>query len=239
MDAERDRWYEAQDDPIAYWREQNKFEAPWVLHEIRRNIGYRASVLDVGCGAGFLTNALAASGHQVTGLDISEECLEIAAKHDGSGRVRYVLGDAYDLPFPKESFDVVTAMDLFEHVSDPQLIIAQACRVLKPGGIFFFHTFNRSPLSWLVIVKGMRWFLKNTPDHHHVYSLFRNPRDLQMWLDDLGMELTQLRGLRPIFAQKSFIKLLRSGEIDEEFKFKWTKSPSISYSGYAKKLRFY
>lgn len=232
-----ERWYEAQDDPVALLRNQHKFEVPWILDEIRRNIGYRAEILDMGCGGGFLSNDLALAGHSVTGIDLSTSSLKVAESRDRTHKVRYLHGDVYQVPFPSESFDVVAAMDLLEHVSDPRKVIAEANRVLRPGGLFFFNTFNKNPLSWLVVIKGMEWFVKNTPKDYHVYSLFINPNKLRGWMDDIGLETMAIRGLRPVFAQKALYQLLRTGVVAKDFRFTFTKFPLIGYTGYAKKMR--
>lgn len=232
-----ERWYEAQDDPIALLRSQHKLEMPWILAEIRRNIGYHAEVLDMGCGGGFLSNDLALAGHSVTGVDISDSSLKVAESRDTTRTVRYLHGDIYQVPFNGESFDVVTAMDVLEHASNPQKVIAEANRVLRPGGLFFFKTFCKNPLAWLIGIKGMEWFVKNTPPSYHVYSLFIQPKKLCHWMEDLGMEVMDLRGIRPLFAHKSMYRLLRTGVVPADFKFKFTKSLIINYAGYSKKMR--
>lgn len=232
-----ERWYEAQDDPIALLRNQHKLEMPWILDVIRRNIGYHAEILDMGCGGGFLSNDLAAAGHTVTGIDLSTSSLRVAESRDRTHSVRYQQGDVYQVPFPRESFDVVTAMDLLEHVSDPQKVISEATRVLRPGGLFLFNTFNKNPLAWLVVIKGMEWFVKNTPKNYHVYSLFISPKKLENWMEEVGLEPMEIRGIRPVIAQRAFWNLLRTGEVPEGFQFKFTSLPLIAYTGYAKKLR--
>lgn len=232
-----ERWYEAQDDPIALLRNQHKIEVPWILAEIRRNIGYHASILDMGCGAGLLANDLARSGHKVTGIDLSTSSLKVAESRDSTHSVRYQAGDVYKVPFPNESFDVVTVMDLLEHVSDPRRVIAEATRVLRPGGLFFFNTFSKNPLAWLVVIKGMEWFVRNTPADYHVYSLFINPETLAEWMEEVGMQVTEVRGIRPVFAQKALFDLMRTGVVPKEFRFTFSRSSKIAYTGYAKKMR--
>ncbi|AHZ83968.1 2-polyprenyl-3-methyl-5-hydroxy-6-metoxy-1,4-benzoquinol methylase [Bdellovibrio bacteriovorus] len=232
-----DRWYEAQDDPIALLRNQHKVEMPWILESIRRNIGYKAEILDMGCGAGFLANDLAAAGHKVTGIDLSTSSLKVAESRDLTHSVHYRQGDVYQVPFPNESFDVVAAMDLLEHVSDPQRVIAEASRVLRPGGLFFFNTFNKNPLAWLVVIKGMEWFVKNTPNDYHVYSLFIEPKKLKLWLEDFSLDTQEIRGIRPVFMQKALWQLIRTGEVPKDFKFTFSRAPLIAYTGFAKKSR--
>lgn len=232
-----ERLYEAHNDPVALVRCQNKLEIPWVLETVRRYIGYHAEILDMGCGAGFITNALGQAGHNVTGVDLSSSCLRIAAAKDVTGKVCYVRGDVYQLPFPRESFDVVVAMDLLEHVVDPQKVIFQATRVLRPGGLFIYNTFNKNPLSWLMVVKGIPWFVKNTPEDYHLYSLFISPRKLENWMEEAGLDPVERKGIRPVFAQKSLFDLLMTREVPESFRFKFTKQCLIGYTGFAKKMR--
>lgn len=232
-----ERWYEAQDDPIALLRNQHKVEMPFILDAIRKNIGYHAEILDMGCGAGFLANDLAVAGHSVTGMDLSTSSLKVAESRDHTHTVHYEQGDVYRVPHPNESFDVVAAMDLLEHVSDPQKVIAEATRVLRPGGLFFFNTFNKNPLAWLVVIKGMEWFVKNTPADYHVYSLFIEPRKLELWMGDFGLETLEMRGIRPVFAQKALWQLMRTGSVPPNFKFTFSRSLAIAYTGVAKKSR--
>lgn len=230
-----ERWYEAQDDPIALLRNQHKLEITWILEVIHKNVGQRAEVLDMGCGAGFLANDLAESGHLVSGIDLSTSSLKVAEARDYTHSVHYQQGDVYKVPFPNESFDVVAAMDLLEHVSDPQRVLAEASRVLRPGGLFFFNTFNKNPLAWLVVIKGMEWFVKNTPADYHVYSLFIEPKKLKLWMEDFGLESLEIRGIRPVFMQKSMWNLLRTGVVPKDFKFTFSSAPLIAYTGVAKK----
>ena len=118
-----ERWYHADDDPVALLRSEAKIKNPWVVSRIRsafpnRNPG-DIKVLDVGCGAGFLSNDLSKDGYSVTGLDLSEPSLRVAKNYDETGKVNYVNGNAYALPFEAQSFDIVCSMDFLEHVDDP------------------------------------------------------------------------------------------------------------------------
>ncbi|QDK39286.1 3-demethylubiquinone-9 3-O-methyltransferase [Bdellovibrio sp. NC01] len=232
-----ERWYKATDDPVALLRHQNDLTTPWILAEIRKYIGYHAEILDVGCGAGFFSNEAAKAGHTITGIDIAPEALKVAELHDATKSVRYEVGDAYNLAYPRESFDVVVALDLLEHVTDPEKIIFEISRVLRPGGLFFFHTFNRNPWCYLFTLKGMEWFVKNTPHDLHVYSLFRKPSEVIEWIDNAGMDVQTIRGTTPVIFQRAFWKLLWSGEVAEGFRFRFQKKPLTTYVGYAKKLR--
>lgn len=189
-------------------------------------------MLDVGCGAGFLSNHLAREGFDVTGIDASQASIDVAARHDETRKARYLLGDAMRLPFADASFDVVCAMDFLEHVEEPAAVVAEASRVLKPGGLFFFHTFNRNPLAWLVIIKGVEWFVKNTPRHMHVLRLFIKPRELEGMCAANGLSLQALHGSEPVLSW-AFWRMLLTREVPPDFRFRFSKSTLLAYTGYA------
>ncbi len=230
-----ERWYGATDDPIALLRAESRLRNPWIAGELARAYGGgRCRVLDLGCGGGFLANSLAASGHEVTGLDASDDALKIAALHDPSRSVRYQRGDALHLPYESESFDAVCAMDFLEHVEDPRRVIGEAARVLKPSGSFFFHTFNRNFLSWLIIIKGVEWFVRNTPKDLHVLRLFLKPAELRAACVEHGLDSLVLRGVRPQLGLP-FWRMLATGHVGHDFGFTFTPSTRLGYSGVARK----
>jgi 2-polyprenyl-6-hydroxyphenyl methylase/3-demethylubiquinone-9 3-methyltransferase len=231
-----ERWYAAHDDPIALLRAESAHRTPWIVHRIRATFGPRfVRILDIGCGAGFLSNALAKLGYEVTGIDTSEASLSVAARHDPTGSVRYAVGDANALAFPDGTFDVVCSMDFLEHVERPAAVIAQAARVLAPGGLFFFHTFNRSLLSWLVVIKGVEWFVKNTPRDMHVLRLFLKPAEVRAMCAESGMPVRELVGFEPVLRPGVLWRLLRTRTVPLDFAFRFTGSTRIAYTGMAKK----
>ncbi len=225
-----ERWYEAWDDPVALLRAESRVKHPWILKRIERN----AEVLDVGCGAGFLANEFAGEGFAVTGVDLSPESLKVAKTYDKTKSVKYLEADALHLPFPDQSFDVVTCMDFLEHVENPENYIREISRVLRPGGLFFFHTFNRNPLSWLLIIKSVEWLVKNTPKHMHVIHLFIKPSELSKFCSQAGMKTIEMTGIRPVFGSIP-LKSVFSGVVPRSFKFQLTRSLLLSYMGYARK----
>jgi 2-polyprenyl-6-hydroxyphenyl methylase/3-demethylubiquinone-9 3-methyltransferase len=176
-----DKWYTADDDPIALLRQESKIKVPWVIEKIKSNLKFttQIKVLDVGCGGGFLSNPLAKAGYLVTGVDTSKESLRVAQTYDTTNSVIYLEADAYKLPFPDQSFDVVTAMDFLEHVEHPELVIKEVSRLLKPNGLFIFHTFNRNILAYFVVIKFVEWFVKNTKKNLHILRLFIKPSELK------------------------------------------------------------
>ncbi len=228
-----ERWYAADDDPVALLRAESRLRNPWVTQQILRECGEHAKVLDVGCGAGFLSNHLANGGFEVTGLDASQASIDVAARHDATGQVRYLLGDAMHLPFADGSFDVVCAMDFLEHVEDPVAVVAEIARVMKPGGVFFFHTFNRNPLAWLVIIKGVEWFVKNTPRHMHVLRLFIKPQELARMCAANNLRVKVLHGSEPVVFSWAFWRMLLTRVVPRNFRFRFSKSTLLAYTGYA------
>lgn len=229
-----DRWYEADDDPVALLRAESKTKTPWILQKIEANglLSPSTKILDVGCGAGFLSNELAKQKMQVTGVDLSEESLRVAAKYDSTKSVTYQTADAYHLPFADGTFDVLTAMDFLEHVDRPADVIQEFSRVLKPGGLFIFHTFNRNPLAHLVIIKVVEWLVKNTPPHMHVIELLIKPQELENYCREALMTPKEMIGIKPIFSTIP-IRNIFSGIVPKSLKFELTKSLLLSYMGYA------
>ena len=236
-DALGDLWYTAEDAPVALLRAESKLLNPWVAAEMTTKLGdRRCQVLDVGCGAGFLSNHLGSLGHEVTGLDASDDALAVATRHDPGHTVRYQKGDALKLPFEDASFDVVCAMDFLEHVEDPAQAIAEAARVLRPSGLFFFHTFNRNVLAWLVIIKGVEWFVQNTPPRLHILRLFLKPAEVGTMCLAHGLGALEFHGMRPRLGWP-FWRMLLSRRVSATFAFKFTSSMRLGFSGCARKSR--
>jgi 2-polyprenyl-6-hydroxyphenyl methylase/3-demethylubiquinone-9 3-methyltransferase len=229
----RDQWYTADDHPIALLRAENRLRAPWVEKEIRQRLGDEAKVLDIGCGGGFLSNHLAKSGFQVTGIDLSQESLAIAKKYDETGNAHYLQANGYQLPFEAASFDVTCAMDILEHVEEPLRLIQEASRVLRPGGLFFFHTFNRNLLSRLIVIYGVDWFVKNAPKNMHVYPLFIKPAELTSLCGQASLQVLAFHGFAPNPFSFSFWQLLWSRRVPKDFKFSFTNNLTTGYCGLA------
>jgi 2-polyprenyl-6-hydroxyphenyl methylase/3-demethylubiquinone-9 3-methyltransferase len=235
-----DRWYDAHDDPVALLRAEGETKNPWVMDRIQAGLAGRSGkILDIGCGAGFLANALSAAGHFTCGADMSFGSLKVARARGLSGaaprQAAYQIADAYRLPYRDGAFDAVTALDFLEHVTDPAQVIAEAARVLRPGGLFFFHTFNRNRLAWLIVIKGLEWFVRNTPERMHVLPLFIKPEELRDYCRRAGMDPVDMIGIRPEIGRAAFWKMLATRRVPADFKFRLTPSLAISYLGCARK----
>lgn len=228
-------WSQSSDHPVALLRAENALRNPWIQSILTKKFSYPCRVLDVGCGGGFLTNYLAQKGHLVSGIDLSTKSLEIAEKDDKTGSVEYKRASAYELPFSEGIFDAVCAMDLLEHVEDPIVVVKEASRVLKKGGLFFFHTFNRNLLSYFMIIKGVDWCFANAPKNMHVYPLFIKPEELSEACKNHGLDVEELKGVRPDFSQKAFWKMVFTKKVEEDFRFVFTDSLKTGYSGFARK----
>ena len=231
-------WYSGTDHPAALLRAENRLRSPWIAKEIAAHFPEKVSVLDIGCGAGILANALAKEGHCVAGIDLSENSLLLAKKNDVTQKVDYRRANAYSLPFLENSFEAVCAMDVLEHVEEPQKLIAEAARVLKPNGIFFFHTFNRNPLSYFLVIKGVEWCVRNTPPNMHVYSLFIKPSELKRYCYLHNLHIKKLLGFRPKFCSISFLQMLLTRKVSESFEFKFSSNLATGYCGIAEKEAF-
>ena len=156
------------------------------------------AVLDVGCGGGILTEALAARGAQVTGIDLGEAPLAVANLHlkESGLRVDYRRVSAEDLARERPAgFDIVTCLEMLEHVPDPASTISACATLVKPGGHVFFSTINRNPKSWLFAVVGAEYVLNLLPRGTHEYLKFIKPSELERWSRAAGLRMQELTGM--------------------------------------------
>jgi len=158
----------------------------------------KPKILDVGCGGGILSEALAKSGAQVTGIDLSIESIEAANQHaQQSGlSIDYRVTSAEEVAETQPgSFDVVTCMEMLEHVPDPEKIVAACAQSLKPGGLAFFSSINRTPKAFLFAIIGGEYILRLLPKGTHTYSKLIRPHELKTWSHNHGMEFARLASL--------------------------------------------
>jgi len=230
-------YYEVLDNSYALLRAQVQLESTWLLAEIRRNIGYTAKILVLGCGPGYLSNELSKAGHNVTAVDFSTDELKIAEMRDESRRVKYIQADLYKLPFPSSSFDVVTGLDLLEYLSNPSKMLMEASRVLHPGGLFFFNSHSKNFLSYLFSVKGPELLVKDPQRNRRNYALFSSPRELEHHLDEVALDTKKICGLRPALMQRALWQMLFHRKVTAPFRYTWSRWNTIAFLGYSKKFR--
>ena len=157
-----------------------------------------ARVLDVGCGGGLLCEGMAAAGAEVTGIDLGREALEVAELHllESGLQVDYQLASAESFAgTDPEPFDVVTCLELLEHVPDPASVVNACAALVKPGGRLFFSTINRNPKSFLMAIVGAEYLLNLVPRGTHEYRKLIRPSELAGWLRAANLELRDLTGL--------------------------------------------
>ncbi|MDA8108493.1 MAG: bifunctional 2-polyprenyl-6-hydroxyphenol methylase/3-demethylubiquinol 3-O-methyltransferase UbiG [Betaproteobacteria bacterium] len=187
-----------------WWDPHSEFRP---LHEINPLrlawIGEHAAiagrnVLDVGCGGGILAEAMARLGARVTGIDLSENALRVAQLHllESNLPVRYEMAGAEDYAQAHAGeFDVVTCMELLEHVPDPARTVEACARLAAPGARVFFSTINRNPKSYLFAVIGAEYLLKLLPRGTHDYTRFIRPSELARWSREAGLRPAELTGM--------------------------------------------
>jgi 2-polyprenyl-6-hydroxyphenyl methylase/3-demethylubiquinone-9 3-methyltransferase len=177
------------------------------LHELNpARLGYVAArvplrgarVLDVGCGAGLLSEAMAREGADVTALDLAPELVEVAKLHllESGLRVDYRLQSVEDLAGEQPGrFDAVTCMEMLEHVPDPGSVLRACATLLKPGGLLVLSTLNRTPLAFAAAIVGAEYLAGLLPRGTHDYASFIRPAELGAWLRDAGLALEDVSGL--------------------------------------------
>ncbi|RZT89349.1 3-demethylubiquinone-9 3-methyltransferase [Azospira oryzae] len=187
-----------------WWDPKSEFKPlhdinPLRLDWIDANAGLAGKkVLDVGCGGGLLSEGMAERGAQVTGIDLSEKALGVARLHLlESGRsvdYRHISAESLAAEMPG-SFDVVTCLEMLEHVPDPASTVAACAKLVKPGGQVFLSTLNRNPKSYLLAVIGAEYLLQMLPKGTHDYAKFIKPSELARHCKAADLEVAEIIGM--------------------------------------------
>ena len=187
-----------------WWDPQGEFRPlhdinPLRLEWIARHANLKgAAVLDIGCGGGILAEAMAQRGAHVTGIDLSEKALRVAELHlhESQLSIKYAKASAEDYAAAHAAeFDVVTCMELLEHVPKPASMVAACARLVRPGGQVFFSTINRNPKSYLFAVVGAEYVIGLLPKGTHDYMRFIKPSELSRWSRAAGLRPDELIGM--------------------------------------------
>jgi 2-polyprenyl-6-hydroxyphenyl methylase/3-demethylubiquinone-9 3-methyltransferase len=195
FDALASRWW----DPHGKFRalhEINPLRLDWIRQHAE--LGNRC-VIDIGCGGGILAEAMATAGARVTGIDMAEGPLTVARLHQLESQVDvdYRQATAEEVAAEQaDQYDVVTCLEMLEHVPEPSLVVQSCAELLQPGGHVFFSTINRNPKSFLFAIVGAEYLLKLLPAGTHDYQKFIRPSELESWARYAGLELKSSIGMQ-------------------------------------------
>ena len=195
-DTYADKWWS---DDIR-WVRTLKNLVPGRLKHFDKLIDWQGKdVLDLGCAGGFMAEALAKRGANVTGIDPAADAIAAARDHAKSEglRIGYDTGMGEALPYDDASFDAVVCVDVLEHVTDLQKVLEEVARCLRPGGVFLFDTINRNPVARLATITVAEDILRLLPRGTHDPAMFIKPRELRAGLTAAGLEPGRFTGLGP------------------------------------------
>ena len=194
FDALASRWW----DPDGEFRplhEINPLRLDWIRQHVQLS---GCKVVDIGCGGGILAESMAGANATVTGIDMAEGPLTVARLHlhESDAQVDYHQATAEELAAEEaESFDVVTCLEMLEHVPSPSQVIKSCAELVKPGGHVFFSTINRNPKSFAFAIVGAEYILKLLPAGTHEYEKFIRPSELESWARHAGLSLQDSIGM--------------------------------------------
>ena len=187
-----------------WWDKQGEFKTLHDINPLRANwidgmspVAKR-KLLDVGCGGGILSESLAQRGAQVTGIDAGKQSIKVANLHklESGALIDYFVSTAEDFAVNQpEQFDIITCLEMLEHVPEPCSVVDACAKMAKPGGAIFFSTINRNPKSYLMAILGAEYIAKLLPVGTHDYSGFIRPSELSSWMRKADLDIQSMTGL--------------------------------------------
>jgi len=186
-----------------WWNKEGDFKPLHDINPIRLQFIQKQdnlknkTLLDVGCGGGILAESLTKCGAKVTGIDMNEQAIEQARAHAQAEKINvdYQLSTIEEFAKSKFKFDIITCMELLEHVPDPTSIINAARKLIKPNGQIFFATINRNPKAFLFAIIGAEYLLHLLPKGTHTYEKFIRPSELSTWLQQKHFSVNKICGM--------------------------------------------
>jgi 2-polyprenyl-6-hydroxyphenyl methylase/3-demethylubiquinone-9 3-methyltransferase len=196
FDALAQQWWNPR-GPMAPLHAMNPLRTAWADRHIRAAIGGPARLLDIGCGAGLASEAMARLGHDVLGIDAAPEVIQAARAHaDGQGlTVSYRCMTAEALLAEGARFQAITALEVIEHVADPQDFLASLAGLLEPGGVLVLSTLNRTRRSWMTAKLGAEYLLRMLPVGTHAWRQFITPAELSGMMRNIGLRTIDAAGM--------------------------------------------
>lgn len=213
-----------------WWDKNSEFKPLHDINPLRSNyIDERSpvagkKVLDVGCGGGILSEALAQRGADVSGIDMGEAPLNVAKLHslESGTKINYRQITAEQLAEQEpEQYDIVTCLEMLEHVPDPSSVIRACAKLCKPGGDVYFSTINRNPKAYAFAVLGAEYLLKILPKGTHEYNKFIRPSELANWIRQADLDLQDMTGLTYNPLTKNY--KMKHGDVDVNYMAHTTK----------------
>ncbi len=195
------------DQPDTWWDPNGPF---WTLHAINpirssfifKHGPKQGKALDVGCGGGILSEKLL-DRYQVIGIDLDEQLIQIAQSRKSQAEYRHTESHQL-LNEHTEQFDVITCLEVLEHVENPRQTVQDIATLLKPGGYAFFSTLNRNMISYLGAIVAAEYILKILPKHTHQYEDFVRPKEMIMWCQENNLQLVEMQGIHYNPFNKTF-----------------------------------
>ncbi|MFP3013742.1 MAG: bifunctional 2-polyprenyl-6-hydroxyphenol methylase/3-demethylubiquinol 3-O-methyltransferase UbiG [Arsenophonus sp. NC-QC1-MAG3] len=188
-----------------WWDETSEFQLLHRINPLRLNYilqhangVFAKKVLDIGCGGGILSESITKEGALVTGIDMSSELLQVAKLHalENNMKIKYlqITAESYAEKHP-QTYDIVTCMEMLEHVPDPESVVQSCAKLVKPGGDVFFSTINRNKKAWLLAIIAAEHILKIVPKGTHDIKKFIKPSELLSWIDKTSLQEQHIIGL--------------------------------------------